>query len=93
MGIAQEIGGQHGIAVLRLNLRRELRRRDIEPSDVYLLGTTLLAEVAYLTLTLDAKDVDLPPIERPKHIFPSHVFQMAGMLQDELARLETQLQM
>ena len=93
LGIAQEIGSQHGIAVLRLNLRRELRRRDIEPSDVYLLATTLLAEVAYLTLTLDAKDVDLPPIERPKHIFPSHVFQMAGMLQDELARLEMQLQM
>ena len=93
LGLAQEIGRQHGIEVLRLNLRRELRRRDIEPSDVYLLATTLLAEVAYLTLTLDAKDVDLPPIERPKHIFPSHVFQMAGMLQDELARLETQLQM
>ena len=52
-----------------------------------------LAEVAYLTLTLDARAVDLPPIKRPKHIFPSHVFQMAGMLQDELARLETQSQM
>ena len=90
LGIAQEIGKQHGIEVLQLNLRRELRRRDISPSDVYHLATTLLAEVAYLTLTLDAKDVDLPPIERPKHIFPSHVFRMAGMLQDELARLEAQ---
>lgn len=88
LSIAQEIGQQHGIEVLQVNLRRELRRRDIAPSDVYDLATTLLAEVAYLTLRLDAFDVDLPPIERPKHIFPSHVYQMATMLQNELAQLQ-----
>ena len=55
------------------------------------LATTLLSELAHLTLSLDAKDVDLPPVERPRHIFPSHVFRMAGMLQDELATLETKL--
>lgn len=86
--LATVIGEERGIDVLKLNLRRELRRRDIAPTDVYDLATTLLAEVAYLTLVLEAKDVDAPPIERPKHIFPSHVYQVAGMLQDELARLE-----
>lgn len=91
LGIAQDIGEQNGISVLQLNLRRELRRRDIMPSDVYDLATTVLAEVAYLTLTLDAFDVDVPPIERPKHIFPSHVYQLVGMLQEELARLEAHL--
>ena len=92
LAIAQEVGKQHDVEVLQLNVRRELRRRDIAPSDVYHLATTLLAELAYLTLRLDAKDVDLPPVERPKHIFPSHVFRMAGMLQDELARLEAQFE-
>lgn len=92
LSIAQDIGRQHGIAVLQVNLRRELRRRDIAPSDVYDLATTLLAEVAYLTLRLEAFDVDLPPIERPKHIFPSHVYQMATMLQNELAQLQEKLQ-
>lgn len=91
LGLAQAIGEKKNIEVLHLNLRRELRRRDIAPSDVYHLATTLLAEVAYLTLVLDAKDVELPPIERPKYIFPSHVYRMAGMLQDELARLEAKL--
>ena len=91
LSITQEIGRHHNIDLLQLNLRPELRRRDIAPSDVYHLATTLLAELAYLTLTLDAMDVDLPPIERPKHVFPSHVYRMAGMLQDELARLETDL--
>ncbi len=91
LGIAQDIGEENGISVLQLNLRRELRRRDIMPSDVYDLATTVLAEVAHLTLTLDAFDVDVPPIERPKHIFPSHVYQVASMLQEELARLESQL--
>jgi len=42
-------------------------------------------------LELDAHDVDLPPIERPAYIFPSHVFRMAGMLEDELNRLEASL--
>lgn len=88
LGIAQRIGAGHGIEVLRLNLRRESRRRDIAPADVYDLATTVLAELAHLTLELDAQDVDLPPVERPKHIFPAHVFQMAGMLEDELLRLE-----
>ena len=91
LGIAQAIGTKQGIDVLQLNLRRELRRRDIAPADVYDLATTVLAELAYLTLVLEARDVDLPPVERPKHIFPSHVYRLAGMLQDELARLEAKL--
>ena len=91
LGIAQEIGEQNGISVLQLNLRRELRRQDITPSDVYDLATTVLAEVAYLTLTLDALDVDVPPINRPKHIFPSHVYQLTRMLQEELAHLQSHL--
>ena len=89
--LATVIGEKRDIDVLRLNLRRELRRRDIAPADVFDLATTLLSELAYLTLVLDAKDVPAPEIDRPKHIFPSHVFRMAGMLQDELARLEADL--
>ncbi|MYA16679.1 MAG: hypothetical protein F4Z28_07900 [Gammaproteobacteria bacterium] len=89
--LATVIGERRGVDVLKLNLRRELRRRDIAPADVYDLATTLLSEVAYLTLVLEANDVDAPPIERPRHIFPSHVYQIAGMLQDELARLEDRM--
>ena len=92
LSIAQEIGRLQGIAVLDVNWRRELRRRDIAPSDVYDVATTLLAEIAYLTLRLDGLYVDLLPIERPKHIFPSHVYQMATMLQNELAQLQEKLQ-
>lgn len=89
--LATVIGERSGVSMLKLNLRRELRRRDIAPADVYDLATTLLSELAYLTLVLDAKDVEAPPIERPRHVFPSHVYRMAGMLQDELARLEAKL--
>ncbi len=89
--LATVIGEKRGVSTLKLNLRRELRRRDIAPADVYDLATKLLSELAYLTLVLDAKDVPSPPIERPRHVFPSHVYRMAGMLQDELARLETKL--
>ena len=91
LGLVQEVGAERGIEVLQLNLRTELRRRDIVPADVYHLATTVLAEIAHLTLLLDAADVDLPPVERPKHIFPSHVYRMAGMLEDELNRLNEKL--
>lgn len=91
LDLATAIGERRGVDVLKLNLRRELRRRDIAPADVYDLATTLLSEVAYLTLVLDAKDVEAPPVDRPKHIFPSHVYRIAGMLQDELARLEDRI--
>ena len=89
--LVQEVGAERGIQVLQLNLRTELRRRDILPADVYHLATTVLTEIAQLTLLLEAADVDLPPVERPKHIFPSHVYRMAGMLEDELKRLNAKL--
>ena len=89
--LATVIGEKRGVSMLKLNLRRELRRRDIAPADVYDLATTLLSELAYLTLVLDARDVETPPVERPEHVFPSHVYRIAGMLQDELARLEAGL--
>lgn len=63
---------------------------EITPAHVY-QAVSQVSELAYLTLVLDAKDVPAPEIDRPKHIFPSHVFRMAGMLQDELARLEADL--
>ena len=66
----QEVGAERGIQVLQLNLRTELRRRDILPADVYHLATTVLTEIAQLTLLLEAADVDLPPVERPKAYLP-----------------------
>ena len=56
---------------------------EIAPADVYDPATTLLSELAHLTLVLDAKDVPAPAVERPKHVFPAHVYRMAGMLQDD----------
>ena len=91
LAIAQEIDREHGIPVLQLDLRRELRRQDIEPPDVYHLATIVLTELAHLTMMLDAEYVDLPPIERPELIFPAHVYQIAGMLQNQMARLESKL--
>lgn len=91
LAIAREIDREHGIPVLQLDMRRELRREDIQPRDVYHLATTVLAELAHLTLMLEAVDVDLPPVERPKHIFPAHVYQIAGMLWNQMTRLEAKL--
>jgi len=54
--VAQEIDREHGIPVLQLDLRREWRRQDIEPPDVCHLATTVLAELAHLTLLRSAAE-------------------------------------
>ena len=92
LAIAQAIDREYGIPVLQINLRPELIRDDIHSSDVFHLATTVLVELANLTLTLEGEYVDLPPIERPEHIFPSHAYQMAGLLQEQLSKLEAKLE-
>ena len=91
VGLAQKIGAKKGIEVLQLNLRMEMRRTDIGPSDSYHLVTTLLAELEHLSTVLDTQPAEPPPIERPQYILPSHVHRMAGVLRNELARLDMKL--
>ena len=90
VGLAQKIGAKEGIEVLQLNLRMEMRRTDIGPSDSYHLATTLLAELVHLSMVLDTAPAGPPPIERPTYILPAHVYRMAGALRNELARLDRQ---
>ena len=73
---------------MQLNLRMEMRRADVGPSDSYHLATTLLAELGYLSTMLDTAPAGSSPIERPAYILPAHVYRMTGVLCDELARLD-----
>ena len=88
VGLAQKIGAKEGIEVLQLNLRMEMRRTDIGPSDSYHLATTLLAELVHLGTVLKTGPAEPPPVERPAYILPAHVYRMAGVLRNELARLD-----
>lgn len=56
---------------------------------VFDLTTTMVTDLGELTLRLDGEDVATPEYERPARIFPSHAFQLAGVLQSQLTALRT----
>ena len=57
---------------------------------VFDLTTTMVTDLGELTLRLDGEDVAIPEYERPARIFPSHAFQLAGVLEAQLTALRNQ---
>ena len=54
------------------------------PSTVFDLTTTMLADIAELTLRLEGADAKPPGYERPARILPSHVYQLAVALRRQI---------
>jgi len=86
--IIQRVADRAGGEVLRLNLRRGVQ--DTVPEDVFDLAGILVADVGYLAQLLDAGDV-FPDLPTPEYVFPSHVFQRAGILRAQLLQPENLL--
>ena len=51
---------------------------------VYDLTTTLISDFGELTLRLNGEDISGPEYIRPTRILPSHVFQLAGVLETQV---------
>ncbi len=84
-----EIAGKIGVGVLSLSSRRNLPD-DIEPGHVYDIARILVADIAILANALEAEDSDLDlPI--PERIFPTQVYERAGILQQQLEALDDSL--
>ena len=74
-------------------MRIESRKRPphgASTGTVYDLTTTMVSDLGELTLRLDGEDVTYPEYDRPLRIFPSHAFQLAGVLETQLAMLREQ---
>ena len=65
---------------------RDIRRTEVLPSDVYDLATLLVSYVGHIATSLDAPEI-YPEIDTPVHVFPSHAYQHAEVLQDQLAQI------
>ncbi len=71
-------------------MRIESRKRPphgASTGTVYDLTTTLVSDLGELTLRLEAEDVAFPEYDRPPRVFPSHAYQLAGVLEQQLAML------
>ena len=71
--------------LLRFETTRRVRT-DVLPSDVYDLATILVSYIGHLALRLDAPEA-YPDLSTPEHVFPSHVYQRAGALHQQLSVL------
>jgi len=85
-----DIARTSNIKMLKL-ATQNLDRPDIQPNDVYDLATLVISELAYLHSHLPNT---LPPRQVRLHgpILPSHVYQQAGGLLNQLHALHKQVQ-
>ena len=84
------IATKAGVSVIGISTRRNLPD-DIEPGHVYDIANILVADLAYLAKVLEAEQVSVNLGPTPKHVFPSHVYARAGVLLQQLERLEAAL--
>ena len=72
----------------RIAVNKAVNHYDFHPSDVYDMATLLVSDLAFLHSKI--KDLDSPAIVPYPggHIFPSHVYQQAGILYRQLVELE-----
>ena len=64
----------------------ELRNEDVAAGDVYDLSTTVASELEYLARHVDAEHTSPPRGEyrRSRETLPVHVFQLVGVLEQQL---------
>ena len=86
LGLLQPAASQRQIRPLGLDLDRELVRQDVSHADVYHLATTLLSDLEYMTVRLESEATTPPRGEypEPRFVFPSHVQQIASVLEQQL---------
>lgn len=86
LDLATGVAERAGVETLTLSARRNVPD-DITPGHVYDLAQFLVADLAQVSNAEGARpaSVDLGPI--PRHIFPSHSFELAELLQRQLEAL------
>lgn len=89
LGLLRSAASTLEIPTLALDLDRELARQDVSGADVYHLATTLLSDLEYMTRLL-GREATKPPrgeYPNPPFVFPSHIHQLAGVLETQLRNL------
>ena len=74
-----------GFSLLRYD-PRGFRRSEARPSDAYDLATLLVSYVGHIATRLDAPEI-YPDIAVPGRVFPSHAYQHATVLHEQLAQI------
>ena len=83
MELSRTPAERHDVAVLRLE---SIRRTEVGATAIEVLdmATIVMSDLAELTYAMQAEDVPIPDYPHPNRVFPSHVFQLVGVLQAQL---------
>lgn len=86
MELSRAPAAEHGVAILRVE---PIRRTEVGPTAIEVLdmATIVLSDLAELTYEMEAEDVPRPEYPHPSRVFPSHVYQLVGVLQAQLEML------
>ena len=85
---ASEVAKMHGVVILRSSVPNEKATLPkLTELEAYDLMTIVLADLAELTLAMEALDVDLPPYPRPRNVVGSHIYQLLQGLYSQLEYL------
>ncbi|HLF09734.1 MAG TPA: hypothetical protein VJA26_00850 [Gammaproteobacteria bacterium] len=87
--IMSRVGPKAGVAVLRVSPRRNLPN-NINSGHVYDLARILVADLAVLADVSQAQRVN-PGLSTPSRVFPTQVYERAGILKEQLEALEALL--
>lgn len=89
LDLVYQLATANNLPAMRLNFRRERRRRDVVVADVYGLSALLAADLAWLAPRLGAIDGDQSstPYARPAPIFPSQTYRLTQVLATQLRSL------
>jgi len=85
----EELAKVSGVSILHVDgtaARKMVPELQVQPSDVYDLATLLLSDLAYIH-GKKYRGQTMPPVPFPGTKFPSHVFQLARGLQQQLDEL------
>lgn len=86
--IASDVAKKHSVAILRSRVPNEKATLPkLTELEAYDLMTIVLADLAELTLAMEAPDVDRPPYPRPQNVVGSHIYQLLSGLYLQLEYL------
>lgn len=86
MELSRTLAAEHGVAILRIE---SIRATEVGPTVIEVLdmATIVLSDLAELTYEMEAEDVPMPEYAHPSRVFPSHVYQLVGVLQAQMEML------
>ncbi len=83
---AREVAAENDIGFVRI-VPGKAAEGGASTSTVYDMTSILITDFAEMTLAMDGDEIDPPVYPRPARILPSHAYQLAQALSDQIARL------